>query len=271
MGEPTALKVTIGKNIDVGDVISRSARIVARNPLLLVPQLVATVPSIIISLLEPSSVLNLWRVLGLIISLLLSVIISGTYPLMVKSVLDGVRPSVSGALLKATRRLLGLIAAAILVGIVVVLGTFALVVPGIIFLTWFFYTIPAMMLEDKGPLVGMRASRAFGRDKKLSTFLIIIVIAIGSGIVGLIEFVLGFASPYLMVIGQLVLGIPLSAWLATIPSYTYITYGPSSVPATPEGPIVISPGLSQFCANCGKPVRPGSSFCPSCGSPITYS
>ena len=52
----------------------------------------------------------------------------------------------------------------------------ALIIPGVIFVTWYTYSVPAIMLEDKGVLAGWAASKTFGRDKKWSTFSIGLVL-----------------------------------------------------------------------------------------------
>ena len=90
--------------------------------------------------------------------------------------------SVTEALGKAFHRFWTLLGAGILVVLIVALGFIALVVPGIILLTWYAYTVPAIMLEGKGATEGMAASKAFGRDKKGSTFLIFLT----AGAVGIL-------------------------------------------------------------------------------------
>lgn len=270
----------VGRAIDVGQVISRSTRILIAQPVILVPQLIILVPTLLGDALSASSILSPLRVLTSILSFVFSLIASGAYPSLVKAVIDGGQISLTEALGKAYRRFWTLLAASILVGIIVVLGLIALIVPGIILATWYAYTVPAIMLEDKGALEGMSASKAFGRDKKGRTFLIFVTVAIVGLIVLSIQSIVSIASPF---VGELVydiLLVPLGAWISVILAYTYLTYGPSLVPAKTEpsgfGMAPLAPpqptasvGMSGgFCQYCGAPIPAGSRFCASCGKSV---
>jgi hypothetical protein len=215
----------------------------------------------------------------------IGIIVSGTYPFIVKAAIDGGQFSITDAMRKASHRFWTLLGAGILVGLIVFAGTILLIVPGIIFATWYAYTIPAIMLENKGVGDGMSASKAFGRDKKGSTFLMFLAVGLVSVVILIIiEIVISIAvSPVLgQVIDQLV-EIPIAAWIAVIISYTYITCGPSSV-ARPSGDSsygIPPPYPSQqlptnqssasqrrFCSSCGSPLEPDSKFCPNCGRAV---
>jgi hypothetical protein len=275
------MTVKVGRPIVVGVVITKSARIVYTRPFLMVPQLIVLIPNLINDLLTSSSPFN---PLGLVIAILsgvLSVIVTGAYPPLVKAAIEGGQHSVTEALGKAYHRFWSLLGAGILVVLIVVLGFIALIVPGIIFATWYAYTVPAIMLEGKGATEGMAASKAFGRDKKGSTFLIFLTAALVALLLFALTSLLSLASPRL---GQLVfsvLDVPLGAWVAVMVAYTYLTYGPSSVPATaessglgmapnappqPPAQAIASVGApGNFCRFCGSPLRADSKFCANCG------
>ncbi len=265
-----ALKVTVGKNIDITDALSKSVGIIAKNPVILLPQLIVSIPTLLIGLFSSTTSLTLaiGGVVASLVSGLLMVLVIGAYPLMVKTVVDGGRISISDAVRKGIGRFWSILVAGILVALFVIAGTIALIVPGLIIATWYAYTIPAIMLENRGAMDGMSASKAFGRDKKMSTFLMILVVGVGFLVVSGIQLAVSSASP---VAGRLVndlLTIPLDVWIYVLLSYTYIKYGPSSVasvPGTTEAPGFVP----RYCANCGKPVQVGSTFCPNCGSPLT--
>jgi len=277
------MTVKLGRPIVAGDVIFRSARILRDRPFLMVPQLIVLVPALVVDLLTSSSPFN---ALGLTIGILsgvLSVIVTGAYPPLIKAALEGGQHSVTEALGKAYHRFWTLLGAGILVVLIVVLGLFALAVPGTIFATWYAYTVPVIMLEGKGATEGMAASKAFGRDKKGSTFLIFLTAGLVALLLFALESILSLGSRLL---GQLVfsvLDVPLGAWVAVMVTYTYLTYGPSSVPAaTPAGEIGMATEMStqppaqasapvaapgNFCRFCGSPLRPDSKFCANCGKP----
>ena len=275
------MTVKVGRPIVVGDVIFRSARILIDRPFLMIPQLIVLIPALVVDLLTSSSPFN---PLGLIIGILsgvLSVVVTGAYPPLIKAALEGGQHSVGEALGKAVQRFWTLLAAAILTVLIVALGFIALIVPGIILLTWYAYTVPAIMLDGKGATEGMAASKAFGRDKKGSTFLIFLTVFLVGLLLFAVESILSLGS---RVLGQLVfsiLDVPLGAWVAVMVTYTYLTYGPSSVPATteapglgmapaasPQPPSMASPSVAtsgNFCRFCGSPLRADSKFCASCG------
>ena len=144
------------------------------------------------------------------------------------------------------------------------------------------------MLEDKGALQGMAASKAFGRDKKWSTFLICLVVGIVFTAILILDLVLSPFSPGLAQLVYDLLSMPVYAWLLVFVSYTYLTYGPSSVPAAPEvsgygaAPQTTTQQqqattsmLAQSTAwPAGAPAAASASnrrFCPSCGSPVEAS
>lgn len=267
----------------VGDVLSRSASILVSNPVLL---LLPAIPSVLgfVGLIMPKTSPSLVAITTIvyITSFVVSIIIDGAYPLMVKAVVDGGRPSVAEAIGRAYHRFWSLLAAGILVGLIVGLGFIALVVPGIIFLTWYAYTGPAIMLDGKGAMAGMTASRAFGRDKKWRTFEVFLAILLVGLIVIALEVLFAFGGSRALgqAVGTILL-IPVAAWGLIISAYTYISYGPSSVPVsaaiptpgtTPQAPTqpATQPGAppSLFCTACGSAIQPGAEFCGNCGKAV---
>jgi uncharacterized membrane protein len=202
---------------------------------------------------------------------------------MVKTAVEGGRFSIADAMGKAYHKFWTLLGAGILVVLVVVLGLVALIVPGLVLATWYAYTVPAIMLEDKGATEGMAASKAFGRNKKWSSFTIFLAV----GVVGLVaviiqQLILYAGSPLLGQIVEQLLSIPIGAWASVIFAYTYISYGPSSVasstgtpargaapPASTQQPSMQAGGwATHFCPACGSPVEPGSRFCRNCGKAL---
>ena len=105
-----------------------------------------------------------------------------------------------------------------------------LVIPGIIFTTWYFYTIPSIMLEGNSATGAMSASKAFGRENKGKTFLILLTVFVVSAItssLGLTFYLVGIPTEFAVVLTLLVEAV-VTGWSSIIPSYTYLTYGPPS-------------------------------------------
>src|SRR5579871_3647589 len=96
-------------------------------------------------------------------------------------------------------RLLGIWALSIIVGFLVVLGFFALIIPGIILAIMFSLAFPVLLIENKGVTESMSRSRALVSNRWLKTFVTFLVIAIIIGISAAIASALsapfGIASP----------------------------------------------------------------------------
>ncbi len=217
-------------------------------------------------------------------SAVLSVIASGAYAPVVKEAVGGQRLTIGEALGHAYKRFWSLVGGAILVVLVVLLGVVALVVPGIILATWYAYTTPAIMLENKGALDGMAASKAFGRDKKWSTFTIFLIFFMVYIVVGVVGGLLSLGGGGRVI--QTLLSIPLSAWTSVVIAYIYVTHGPSAAAPVTQAAASSQPpvesgmsagasagaaemaGTSLFCAFCGSPLKAGAKFCANCGKPV---
>ncbi|MDA4117277.1 MAG: zinc ribbon domain-containing protein [Thaumarchaeota archaeon] len=276
--------LTVGTKINVGDVISKATNLLKANPSIILISVIPAVPSLLGDVLSSSSVFNPLSILTGIISAVLSIIAGGAYAPVVKEAIGGQRLTISEALGHAYRRFWSLLGAGILIVLIVILGSIALIVPGIIFATWYAYATPAIMLENKGATEGMSASKAFGRDKKWSTFSIFLIFFLAYIIVSIIGSVLSLGGGGRVI--QTLLTIPLSAWTSVVIAYTYVTHGPSATPTEaptaawqqPSGGSGMSTGIStgvplmegpsHFCAFCGSPLKKDAKFCANCGKPV---
>jgi len=188
------------------------------------------VPSVIMTLM--SMALSLLAMLGtvaggtagmaagviimLIVTMIIGAIIMGMYPLMTKDVLEGKDIDLGETFHAVVPRIGSLIGASILAGLIVAAGAALLIIPGIIFATWFYYTIPAVMLSGESATKSLSASKRFVEGKFWGTFLLLIVVVIVSMIIGLFQRV-----PYGIII-YVMLMIPVTAWVYTIPPYAYL-------------------------------------------------
>jgi len=207
----------------------------------------------------------------------------GTYPPMVKAVLQGQRPSLGDALAQSVRKFWAILGATVILAIIYGIGLIAIILPGVIFMTWYAYTVPSIMLDDKGTLDGMSAGRDFAKDKKTNTFTIILIFVAGAFVSELIELGFTFVSPLLGHLIFALLEVPLFAWLFVILSCVYISYGPSAqappspgqvetttpstlAPSEPPSPGAAAP--ARYCAFCGASLKESARFCSSCGKSV---
>ena len=264
----------VGRRFNVGEVISKSTDILSKRPMIIFPQVLSVIPTLVIYIALYGSglaVASLITLVAAIFAIITGVIVVGAYPLLVKEAIEGRQFTFRGAMKRAFHRFWSLLGAGILVGIIVIFGSI-IVVPGLIFFTWYAYTVPAMMLEEKGALEGMSASRAFGRDKKWSTFLLFLVV----GVVSITLYLLTAFIP----LGRfifLIFEVPLAAWGSVICSFTYISYGPLSAtsPTPVSGQILLtqpSPvpmsGKPAYCLRCGTKLSGDEVFCKNCGTKL---
>lgn len=122
---------------------------------------VVGVPSLVEGVLSASGEPLLYFIVS-IISLIAGVLYTGFVVKLVEDVRDGRRDSGVGELLSAAAPFIGsLILNAILFGIAVAFGLVLLIVPGLILLTIWAVTAPAIVSEGRGPI------EAFGRSREL--------------------------------------------------------------------------------------------------------
>ena len=96
-------------------------------------------------------------------------------------------------------KILSLLAASIITGILIVLGLVALIVPGVILALMFSLVYPVIMLEGTGVFGSLSRSRVLVSNRWLKTFglmlLLGIIVAIVNGVFGLIASPFGIVSP----------------------------------------------------------------------------
>jgi hypothetical protein len=155
------------------------------------------------------------------------------YPLLVKDIIEGKEVDLKATFRAAEEKVLSIWGAMFLVSLIVVLGLIFFVIPGLIFLAWYYYTIPAIMLKDIGAIEGMSASKDFAKDKKFKTFLLY-------SIPFFVIIIFHEVYPPLSLIIDLGLVLFLVVWIAVVPAYAYIKYGSTSVPEEVEQKVILS-------------------------------
>jgi uncharacterized YccA/Bax inhibitor family protein len=84
-------------------------------------------------------------------------IIEGIYTVTIKNIFENKDVNLAAASGLVSKKASILIAAGILIGSAVLAGTLFFIIPGMLFMIWYFYTIPFIMLENRGVLDGMKA------------------------------------------------------------------------------------------------------------------
>ncbi len=118
-------------------------------------------------------------------------------------------------------RLLAIIVLNFLLGLIIGIGLFLLIIPGVILALVLAVSLPALVVEGRGIFDAMSRSAELTRDNRmriLAVGLLIILIVIG---VAAITFILTMANPFLGAIGGLILGILLYPYLAMLTTVLY--------------------------------------------------
>ena len=173
----------------------------------------------------------------------------------------------------AVSKLLSIWALSLIVGIIVILGFIALIVPGIILAIMFSLALPVLLIENKGVTESMRRSRRLVSHrwaKTFGTFLVLgIIIIIASLIFSAITAPLG------IILGPITNGI-LSAFYQPLFPILMVVYYYSNLARTttpppgqmPMGPTTTFQGGMKFCPNCGTQLPSSTTLCTSCGSKL---
>jgi len=171
----------------------------------------------------------------------------------------------------ALSKLVWLWVLSLVVGIVVVLGFVALIVPGIILAIMLCLALPALLLENAGVFGSLSRSRELVGHRWGKTFvtfvvlgLIILVIAV---IVSVVSGLFGGAGPlvsgFLSAFYQPILPIALTVY--------FFSNRARMTPPLQMGQATRAYGLTQqpsvkFCPNCGTQLPATATYCASCGA-----
>ena len=170
----------------------------------------------------------------------------------------------------AVSKLLWIWALSIVVGVIVILGFIALIVPGIILAIMFSLAFPVLLIENKGVLESMGRSRELVSHRWLKTFATFLVLAIvnivASAIVSAISGLLGVAGPivngFLSAFYQ-----PLFPILLTVYYYSNLArITPLPADQMPTGPATIAQAGMKFCPTCGTQLVSSATSCFQCGA-----
>jgi len=185
--------------------------------------------------------------------------------------IEGKRMSLGASVRFAFSKLVWMWAVSLIVGIVVILGFVALIVPGIILAIMLCLALPALLLENTGVLGSLSRSRELVSHRWLKTFatflvlgLIVVVIAAVLGVVGGL---FGGASPVatgiLSAFYEPILPIALTVYFFSNRARVSPS-SPTSQAAIASGPAPM-PGM-KFCPNCGTQLLASATFCSNCGA-----
>jgi hypothetical protein len=175
------------RDLNVGNTLSRIFSIYGDQAKVLLPVafiifLVQAVAGAV--LVEIAAILVL---VALLLQIIASTLYQGMVVELVNDVQDGRRDhSVGGLLGAVTGVLVPLIVAGLVVGLLAVIGFFLLIIPGLIVLTLFAVTAPAIVIERKGVFAAMSRSRELVSGNGMQVFGVIFTVFVISFLIGLL-------------------------------------------------------------------------------------
>ena len=219
-----------------------------------------------------------------LVSWIVDFIVGGMTVKVASDVLERRSIDLSEAFNFTAGRLPSLLGAAIITGILIVVGLICLVVPGIILAIMVSLIVPAIVIERMGALESLSRSRRLVGGRWLKTFglllLVYLIIFVANLIFGAISSVFGSADWIVSnVLGSLV--SPILPIAVTLYYYSMATrQQPPSPPPTPAPtprattearPSPPEPFAEIHCVYCGAENRTDAVFCQSCGKKIIKS
>jgi MFS family permease len=196
-----------------------------------------------------------------IVSLVFSPIAQGSAIKLASEQIEKGRAEIGTAVRFAGSKLLWMWALSIVVGIIVILGFIALIVPGIILGIMFSLALPVLLIENKGVLESMGRSRQLVSHRWLKTFATFLVL----GIISLIaSIIVGAISGLFGVVGPVVSGLLSAFYQPLFPILMTVYYYSNLARITP-------PSTSQMPTSAFTTAQPGTKFCPTCGTQLVSS
>jgi len=232
---------TAPANVDVGAVIRKVWSIyVDQAPVLMPAAAVVFVFTGILSAVLASAGAGL-GLLALLIVLVATTLFTGMVVELVADVQDGRRDATPAQLVRAVTPVIGtLIAVAICVGILTVIGFALLVIPGLIALTVWAVAAPVVVLERPPGLGAMGRSRQLVAGNGWQVFGVILVLGILVAIVAAaIEIAAASAGTGAGIVARVVLGVltaPLSALAAAVLYFELLRVRGERAPALATAP-----------------------------------
>lgn len=186
----------------IGKILDRSIQFIFKNILwITLIGFIISFPSFAfeewMSPLEPSNQLEMikYKIIFYLISVLLGPILAGTVTLLIGEQFCGRKMALSVAIKKSLKKWIQLVLLHLIVLIVMGLGFFLLIIPGIIALCATACAVPAMMLENLDPMEAFERSWKLTKSNRLRIFGYLIltglIVAIGQAITGML---VGFGS-----------------------------------------------------------------------------
>lgn len=171
-----------------------------------------------------------------IISWIISSVVNGVCTKCAADLIEKGRTSLTEAFNFTVYKLVSLLAAALITGILVGLGFLALMVPGIILSIMFSLVVPAIMIEDIGALDSLSRSRKLVCYRWLKTFTLLLIVYLAIIFVSYIGNLIGQPlGPFSILVGSIAAAFiqPIIPISLTVHYYAMVAKEAKMVPTPP--------------------------------------
>lgn len=171
-------------------------------------------------------------------------------------------------------RLHYLLAVGAITSILIVIGLFLLVVPGIILAIIFALVVQAVVIERIGVLESLGRSRQLVRGRWEKTFVIFLLVGIIILLVGIAAVWVSSCMHAFGFMSWVITSVMMASVLPILPIATTFLYyslaAKETQPAqpTPLSPRVIPASTTRFCPQCGQKISLDTKYCSHCGKEI---
>ncbi len=195
----------------IGAILNRTLATLMKNPVLFIGLAVAaTAPQLLLRALLPGNIVM--TIIGSILSSILAAAIQAAAAYGAYRILMGGSTSVGECLSRGFRRMVPVVVAALLVGLVVGLGTLLFVVPGIILMCMLAVTMPACVVEHLGAIDAMKRSQSLTSGYRWQILGLVVIVTIA---VFAIAFLVGYVV--MLITGSFILSILVGGFISAIP------------------------------------------------------
>ena len=205
-----------------------------------------------------------------VVNIVFSTIAEGSAVKLASEQITKGQVSLGASIRFAVSRLLSIWALSIIVGIIVVLGFIALVVPGIILAIMFSLALPVLLIENKGVTESMGRSRQLVSHRWTKTFGTFLVLGI---IVLIASLIFSAITAPLGIIGPVVNGILSALYQPLFPILMAVYYysNLARISQPPPGQMPMGPNATfqagmKPCPTCGTQNVSSATFCTKCGA-----
>lgn len=230
----------MNKEVNKKEVLNETFKIIRNKPIILLPMIILVlfsrlqdylarsyidIPNNIKSIEELIPFLPLifgYLIISSILLCIIYVIIEGIYTVIIKNILENKDVNLGNASGFALNKASILISAGLLIGIMITVGTLFFIIPGLLFTIWYFYAIPFIMIENRGVLDGIKASKEFASNKKSNTIYFLTIPFLYLFLASFIAGVVLYKVPMVYYAINIVLDSIIFTWYSVIPVYVYL-------------------------------------------------